>query len=243
MTGQTKPASHPTRTANPPCLAWRRFFPGEFEQVSVVRRWIAELLPECDARDTAVLVASELATNAVRHSASSLPGGRFGVGVTWEAESVRIEVADCGGPKVPAVIEDADGEDGRGLWLVARLSDSLRVSGDEEGRLVRARIPWGADGGPPRRIRDTTRRSPARWRAFRAHFPWLSFGSARRRGAGGWRSAPSAATASWEGLSPGDLAVTLGRIHPAVLPHVPPGHLARFPCLRACLAEQILGWF
>jgi len=149
MTGQTGTASQAVLTANSPCLAWRRNFSGEFGQMSVLRRWISDLLPGCDARDTVILVASELGANAVRHTASGLPGGRFGVTVTWTADMVRIEVDDSGGPSVPAVIDGADGEGGRGLRLVVCLSASLSVSGDEEGRFVRADIPWAAGGGPP----------------------------------------------------------------------------------------------
>ena len=32
-------------------LRWRRAFPGEERQLSLLRRWIASLLPECPARD------------------------------------------------------------------------------------------------------------------------------------------------------------------------------------------------
>jgi serine/threonine-protein kinase RsbW len=149
MTGQTGMTGQLALTANPPCLAWRRSFPGEFGQMSVLRGWISDLLPECDARDTVILVASELGANAVRHTTSGLPGGRFGVTVTWIADMVRIEVDDGGGPSIPTVVDGADGEDGRGLRLVVYLSASLSVSGDEEGRFVRADIPWGAGGGPP----------------------------------------------------------------------------------------------
>jgi anti-sigma regulatory factor (Ser/Thr protein kinase) len=113
------------------------------------RHWVQELLPECDARDVVSLIASELTANAVRHTASGQPGGWFGVTVTWAAESVLVEVEDNGGPLVPVVVEDADGEDGRGLQVVVHLSDAVTVRGDAKGRFVCAVIPWALNGGPP----------------------------------------------------------------------------------------------
>jgi anti-sigma regulatory factor (Ser/Thr protein kinase) len=226
MTGQTGTASQPALTANPPCLAWRRSFPGESGQVSVLRRWLADLLPECDGRDMVVLVASDLGANAVRHTASGLPGGRFGVTVTWTADMVRIWVDDSGGPSVPAVIEAADGEGGRGLRLVACLSDSLSVSGDEEGRLVRADIPWSADGGPsPQNSGYGTEVTPPLTRlqdAFPLAVIW--FGQTTRH----WWALIGTERGDrlLEGPSPGGLAAALGRIHPAVLPPHAPRELA-----------------
>jgi anti-sigma regulatory factor (Ser/Thr protein kinase) len=149
MKGQTRPTIQPASTATPPRLSWRRSFPGGPEQMAVVRFWTEELLPECDVRDVVTLVASELCANAVRHTASGQPGGRFGVTVTWTAEWVLVEVDDSGGPSVPVVIDDADGEGGRGLRLVLGLSDALNVMGDKEGRFVSSTIPWAAAGGPP----------------------------------------------------------------------------------------------
>src|SRR5882757_9989385 len=60
-------------------------FPGRPEQAAKVRRAVAGCLSGCPASDDMVLIASELATNAIRHSASKsafftvrvevLPGG------------------------------------------------------------------------------------------------------------------------------------------------------------------------
>jgi len=40
-------------------------FPGEERQLAVLRRWLATLLPACPARDDVILVATELASNAI----------------------------------------------------------------------------------------------------------------------------------------------------------------------------------
>jgi anti-sigma regulatory factor (Ser/Thr protein kinase) len=60
-------------------------FAGEAAQVGVARRFVAGVLagvwPDVDA---AVLLTSELAANAVLHSASGKPGGKFTVRVVVE---------------------------------------------------------------------------------------------------------------------------------------------------------------
>jgi serine/threonine-protein kinase RsbW len=62
-----------------------------------MRRWLASLLPECPAREDVVCVATELGTNAVRHTASGR-GAWFAVEVTWHRSVVRVAVADGGAP-------------------------------------------------------------------------------------------------------------------------------------------------
>ena len=44
--------------------------------------------------DDAVLIVSELATNAVRHSASGVPGGWFLLIVDLSHDLVRVELVD-----------------------------------------------------------------------------------------------------------------------------------------------------
>jgi len=128
-----------------PELRWWRVFPGEERQVSVVRRWLAGLLPECPARDDVAAVATELAGNAVRHTASGR-GGYFAVEVTWQPSAVRVAVADHGTPSAPRLIDDPVGEHGRGLLVVRGLSARTGVAGDHRGRLVWADVPWAGEG-------------------------------------------------------------------------------------------------
>jgi serine/threonine-protein kinase RsbW len=217
MTGQTEPASRTVLAAHPRDLRWERDFPGEKAQLAGVRRWIGELLPRCDAREVVALVASELSTNAIRHTASGRPGGRFGVTVTWTAESVLIEVDDAGGPSVPKVIEDADGENGRGLQLVLNLSSSLSVYGDEEGRLMRADIPWAAEGGPVPRASGYGPEAIAALAGLKNAHPMavIWFGQATLHW---WALVPTRhGDLLLEGLSPGDLMAALDRLRPAAL--------------------------
>ncbi len=122
-------------------MRWRRVFPGEERQLGILRRWLASLLPGNPARDDLTTVATELATNTLRHTASGR-GGWFAVEITWHGPVVRVAVADGGGPTEPRVIEDLSAEHGRGLLLVRGLSVRTGVSGDQRGRLVWADVRW-----------------------------------------------------------------------------------------------------
>jgi hypothetical protein len=48
---------------------WRRDFPGNEAELRPLREWLAGLLPDVPARDDAIMVAVELTTNAVKHTA------------------------------------------------------------------------------------------------------------------------------------------------------------------------------
>jgi anti-sigma regulatory factor (Ser/Thr protein kinase) len=123
-------AANPPAAAAPPVTA--QVFPGDAGQVRAARRFLAAVLDGCPAAADALLCLSELATNAVLHSYSSHPGGRFTVRATRRAGSVRVEVADGGGPWGHE--RDGDGQSGRGLLIVAELA----------GR-------WGREDGAGRR--------------------------------------------------------------------------------------------
>ncbi|MGH3403015.1 MAG: ATP-binding protein [Streptosporangiaceae bacterium] len=113
-----------------------------------MRRWLTLLLPKCSARDDLTFVASELAANAVVHTASGRPGGRFLVEVIWSPSIARVAVADSGAPSAPHVISDPAGERGRGLLVVTGLAARIGVWGDQRGRLVWADVPWEDDHAP-----------------------------------------------------------------------------------------------
>jgi anti-sigma regulatory factor (Ser/Thr protein kinase) len=70
--------------------------PGRADQLHRVRRAVATHLAGCAAADDAVLVASELAANAILHSRSR--AGHFTVRTELHADHVRIEAEDFGGP-------------------------------------------------------------------------------------------------------------------------------------------------
>jgi serine/threonine-protein kinase RsbW len=120
----------------------RRTFSGLPGQVSAARRWLAQMIAGFAAVDDVLLACSELATNAIMHSDSGLPGGTFTVRLAIRQDIVRVEVLDQGGPwlgrqETPGC-EGEEAEDasqcGRGLTIVAAITDAWGISGDHEGR-------------------------------------------------------------------------------------------------------------
>jgi anti-sigma regulatory factor (Ser/Thr protein kinase) len=98
---------------------------GLVERARVVRAFVGAVLgPGHPCEADAVLLASELFGNSLRHSRSALPGETVTVTVTARTGAVRVEVADRSGPGVPELRRPAgaDAEDGRGLVLVAELA-------------------------------------------------------------------------------------------------------------------------
>jgi anti-sigma regulatory factor (Ser/Thr protein kinase) len=80
------------------------------EQVRVARTFVAGVLgPSHGHADVAVLLASELVTNSVRHSGSAVPGGLITVTVTARGDDVRVEVTDCGAGGVPVLLPACSG--------------------------------------------------------------------------------------------------------------------------------------
>ena len=120
---------------------WRRVFPGEARQLSLMRRWLESLLPDCPARDDVLCIATELGTNAIRHTASGR-GGLFALEVIRQRSAVRVAVEDGGSAGAPQVIDDPAGEQGRGLLVVQSLAAGFGVLGDHRGRTVWAEVPW-----------------------------------------------------------------------------------------------------
>ncbi|WP_406740503.1 ATP-binding protein [Streptomyces atratus] len=75
-----------------------------------------------DTHDTVTLVVAELSANAVRHGL--VPGRDFRLRLSAESSTVRVEVTDTRGEKVPALTDPSDSSSGgRGLLLVAALAD------------------------------------------------------------------------------------------------------------------------
>lgn len=72
--------------------SWKcsRTFPARPEQISRARAFLGRVLADCQIADDAVLICSELCTNAVLHSNSASDGGTF----TVRAESARVTT--CG---------------------------------------------------------------------------------------------------------------------------------------------------
>jgi len=120
----------------------RRAFRGSNDQVARVREFVRLALGPVPVLDEAVLLASELSTNAVMHTASG-DGGTFDVAVCRYASSVRVEVRDAGSRRVPVARPHDDlAEEGRGLGLVDFVADRWGHSGDGEGRSVYFELCW-----------------------------------------------------------------------------------------------------
>jgi anti-sigma regulatory factor (Ser/Thr protein kinase) len=79
-------------------------FHGRAEEASRVRHEIAGYLGECPVADDVILIASELAANAIIHSQSR--GSTFTVRCHAAPGQVRIEAEDLGGPWRPRIPGD-----------------------------------------------------------------------------------------------------------------------------------------
>ncbi len=117
-----------------------RTLPAQAMSVPLSRSWVEGWLGGCmssDNTELALLVVSELVTNAVRQ-------GDGPVRVTLEAadSSLLVEVFD-NGHRLPTLGDpDLDSPGGRGLHLIDALSESWGVREELDGKTVWARLPW-----------------------------------------------------------------------------------------------------
>jgi anti-sigma regulatory factor (Ser/Thr protein kinase) len=108
------------------------------EMVSAARSFVAKALGEADpATDVAVLLASEIVTNAVLHSNSRRAGGTVAITAVEMGAGVRIDVADEGSERsIPEVKGHGCVSGGHGLLLVQTLADQWGYLRDEFGTTV-----------------------------------------------------------------------------------------------------------
>jgi anti-sigma regulatory factor (Ser/Thr protein kinase) len=108
------------------------------EMVGAARSFVATVLGEADpATDVAVLLASEVVTNAVLHSNSRRAGGTVTITAVETGGGVRIEVADEGSERsTPEVKGPGCVSGGHGLLLVQTLADQWGYLRDESGTTV-----------------------------------------------------------------------------------------------------------
>ncbi|GAA2879154.1 ATP-binding protein [Streptosporangium fragile] len=116
--------------------------PAEVAAVPRARRYVRDLLKGLDhpRTDDALLLVSELFTNAVRHSDSGrTPGGRVTVAVATLHGTLHIDVIDGGSTERrprPRLDVDLDSGGGRGLWLVHELATAWGWYETLSGRVV-----------------------------------------------------------------------------------------------------------
>jgi serine/threonine-protein kinase RsbW len=117
-----------------------RVFGGTVDQVRAAREFTRAQLGEHSAADDAVAIVSELAANAVSHTSSGRPGGRFLVRLTiLSAHQAVIMVTDQGSLREPQLLPfEQDRESGRGLQVVSALANAVVSFGDSSGRTVLA---------------------------------------------------------------------------------------------------------
>ena len=108
-----------------------RDFTPEPHSIALVRRFVAESVAG-DATD-AVLVASELATNVVRHARTPFT-------VSVNTEGTRLEVRD--GSSIPPAMGDllGDAGGGSGLRVVEKLTVRWGVDVTDDGKVVWAEL-------------------------------------------------------------------------------------------------------
>lgn len=122
-----------------------RRFAGRPDQVGAARRFVRALLSGRlagpVAGDLVELLVSELATNAVEHTASG-DGGAFRVGLVSRPGTLRVTVCDDGGSGCPRPAEPAaDREAGRGLAMVELLAERWGVERTPHGHAVWFELP------------------------------------------------------------------------------------------------------
>ena len=114
----------------------QRAFPGRADQIAPARDFTKRVLGPCRVTDEAVLLVSELATNALEHT-STADGGQFRVMICRNATWLLIGVSDNGSAKTPEPGPlDPESETGRGLGLVELIADRWGYCGGEHGRTV-----------------------------------------------------------------------------------------------------------
>lgn len=132
-TGQALPL--PRAGSCHPGRAWEQTYPGTEDQPGHVRAALRPLLRDCPMANDVLLIMSELAANAVRHSKSREHGGTFTARlVNLPGEYVLGEIEDGGSNwagDLPGSARDASG-----LFLVLNIAAACGVSGHRRKRLV-----------------------------------------------------------------------------------------------------------
>jgi anti-sigma regulatory factor (Ser/Thr protein kinase) len=122
--------------------------------VRQARAFVADVLGQAseEQRERAVLITSELATNAVIHADSA-----FTVTTTTTAEEIHVAVADAGGAIPLLQRPDQDEVHGRGLLITNGLADRWGVEIRSGGTTVWFALALTSSpaGGPAQPVAET----------------------------------------------------------------------------------------
>ena len=107
----------------------RRSFALDRKSVAASRQFVGETVADLprDVRDAAILMMSELATNAIVHAATG-----FEVVVDRSVDVLRIAVTDVGGGEPELRTPPSSEPHGRGLQIVKELSDGWGIIDDDD---------------------------------------------------------------------------------------------------------------
>jgi anti-sigma regulatory factor (Ser/Thr protein kinase) len=121
-------------------MRYRAQFPAVRTSALGARRFVSETLGDVpdQVSESIILVASELATNAMRHA-----GSAFEIRIEQLPDRIHIEVEDDGGGQPVVRSPGLYDTSGRGLQIVEELADEWGVIPKEEtgGKVVWATIP------------------------------------------------------------------------------------------------------
>jgi anti-sigma regulatory factor (Ser/Thr protein kinase) len=126
----------------PGAVTFESDYPGTADQAKHVRADLARVAGDCPVLDELVLLASELATNAILHSRSGHPAGRFTVRARlYPGHYAWVEVTDHGGTWTT---DRASDEQGRGLAIVDAVAGdgNWGIDGDASSRVAWFRLNW-----------------------------------------------------------------------------------------------------
>ncbi len=130
----------------PPDLAWtwQQEFPGTPDQLGHLRAGLRTFMEDGPAIDDVALLVTELAANAIAHSASGRPGGTFAVRIRHvPGDHVRAEVQDAGSDWHGDIARSAS--DPHGLYLLLALAAACGTDGSDRSRIVWFRLDEPAD--------------------------------------------------------------------------------------------------
>lgn len=127
---------------------WSRMFDGNPEAIGQARGFARTVLDGHALADDAELVISELGTNAVTHTGTGQPGGRFVVELEVHPAHLWVAVVDMGAKTEPTLTGGDPSSpaqvNGRGLFLVEALSAKWGTELLGSGRRVWAELACGA---------------------------------------------------------------------------------------------------